>query len=91
MKQVYERRNHMKKQRYILCLLITGVLLYYAAPRLSIEAGGLEGIFAISWIVLATFVIAGNLAALLFSPLNASKRSREKVAVPRKKRIRSVG
>jgi hypothetical protein len=63
----------VKKQRYILCLLLTGALLYYAAPRLSIEAGGLEGAFAIGWLVLATFVIAGNLAALLYSPAKASK------------------
>ncbi|MGR3765342.1 hypothetical protein [Rossellomorea sp. NS-SX7] len=81
----------MKKQRYILCLLLTGALLYYAAPRLSIEAGGLEGAFAIGWIVLATFVIAGNLAGLLFSPAKASKGIKGKAVTQRKKRVRSVG
>jgi hypothetical protein len=81
----------VKKQRYILCLLLTGALLYYAAPRLSIEAGGLEGAFAIGWLVLATFVIAGNLAALLFSPAKKSKGIKGKAASPRKKRLRSFG
>jgi hypothetical protein len=81
----------VKKQRYILCLLLTGALLYYAAPRLSIEAGGLEGIFAIGWLVLATFVIAGNLAALLFSPAKASKRGKGKTSDSRKRRLRSFG
>ncbi|WP_175990695.1 hypothetical protein [Bacillus sp. Marseille-Q1617] len=83
----------MKKQRYILCLLLTGALLYYAAPRLSIEAGGLEGAFAIGWLVLATFVIAGNLAALLFSPANGSKgiKGKGKAFTVRKKKLRSLG
>ncbi|XXM71035.1 hypothetical protein ACQ0QQ_15125 [Lysinibacillus sphaericus] len=81
----------VKKQRYILCLLLTGALLYYAAPRLSIEAGGLEGIFAIGWLVLAAFVIAGNLAALLFSPAKASKRGKGKISDSRKRRTRSFG
>ncbi|MCA1056917.1 hypothetical protein LCM10_18280 [Rossellomorea aquimaris] len=81
----------MKKQRYILCLLVTGALLYYAAPRLSIEAGGLEGIFAVGWLVLATFVIAGNLAALLYSPVKASGRHKGKSSDSRKKGLRSLG
>jgi hypothetical protein len=81
----------VKKQRYILCLLLTGALLYYAAPRLSIEAGGLEGVFAIGWLVLATFVIAGNLAALLYSPAKALRRVNEGTADTRKKRLRSFG
>ncbi|MEG9297128.1 hypothetical protein V6B33_11740 [Mangrovibacillus sp. Mu-81] len=81
----------MKKQRYILCLLLTGALLYYAAPRLSIEAGGLEGAFATAWIVLATFVIAGNLAGLLYSPSKGVKRAKAKSVTPPKKRLRSFG
>jgi hypothetical protein len=84
----------VKKQRYILCLLLTGALLYYAAPRLSIEAGGLEGAFAIGWLVLATFVIAGNLAALLYSPAKASKGIKGikgKASTVRKKKLRSFG
>ncbi|WP_064092615.1 hypothetical protein [Rossellomorea aquimaris] len=80
------------KQRYILCLLITGALIYYAAPRLSIFAEGLQGWFAASWLVLATFVIAGNLAAILYAPLRTPKRNRIKaINQTRKKKVRSLG
>ena len=58
----------MKKNRMVLCLLICGLLLYYAVPNLSIEAGGAAGIFAISWLGFALLVIGGNLASLLYSP-----------------------
>ncbi|WP_369425920.1 hypothetical protein [Cytobacillus pseudoceanisediminis] len=58
----------MNKNRYLLCLLLCGLLLYYAAPRMGVFNGGTEGIFAISWLALALFVIAGNLTALLFAP-----------------------
>ncbi|MFD2446326.1 hypothetical protein ACFSO7_20405 [Bacillus sp. CGMCC 1.16607] len=58
----------MKKNRYILCLLLGGLLLYYAVPRFSIFSEGAEGIFTISWLILALLVIAGNLTAILYSP-----------------------
>ena len=61
------------KQRYILCLLITGALIYYGAPRMSIFAEGLQGTFAISWLILASCVIAGNLAAILYTPKGSGK------------------
>lgn len=58
----------MKKNRYLLCLLVCGMLLYFAVPRLNIFSDGSEGLFAISWLALALFVMAGNLTALLYSP-----------------------
>ena len=56
------------KQRLFLCLLLCGVLLYYAVPRLSFEAGGTQSVFAGSWLVFALFAIAGNLTGILYSP-----------------------
>ncbi|WP_299739110.1 hypothetical protein [uncultured Rossellomorea sp.] len=79
------------KQRYILCLLVTGALIYYGAPRMSIFAEGLQGTFAISWLVLATFVVAGNLAALLYTPKGTSKSNKVKVKHVRKMKSRSFG
>jgi hypothetical protein len=58
----------MKKNRYLLCLLLSAFMLYFAVPRLSVSAEGLEGVFAISWLALAVFVIAGNLIGLLYTP-----------------------
>lgn len=55
------------KQRYLLCLLLCGVLLYYAVPRLSFQAGGAQGLFAISWLLLALCSIAGNLTGILYT------------------------
>ncbi|NMH67939.1 hypothetical protein HF072_03970 [Bacillus sp. RO3] len=78
-------------QRYILCLLITGALIYYGAPRMSIFAEGLPGIFAISWLVLATFVVAGNLAALLYTPKGTSKGKTSKSKPVRRVKSRSFG
>ncbi len=56
------------KQRLFLCLLLCGVLLYYAVPRLSLQAGGIESVFAGSWLLFALFAIAGNLTGILYSP-----------------------
>ncbi|MFO1444019.1 hypothetical protein KDN24_12555 [Bacillus sp. Bva_UNVM-123] len=62
------------KNRYLLCLLVCGALLYIAVPRLNIFSEGLQGIFAISWLAFALIVIAGNLTALLYVPKKVSKR-----------------
>ncbi|MBU8879695.1 hypothetical protein BGM26_11925 [Bacillus sp. FJAT-29790] len=79
----------MNKNRYLLCLLVCGLLLYYAVPRLGVFSGGLEGIFAISWLAFALFVIAGNLTALLYSPKRPILGMRESKAGAERKRARS--
>lgn len=56
------------RNRYILCLLLCGVLLYLALPHLSPFAGGIEGLFSIAWLLFALIAMAGNMAALLFTP-----------------------
>jgi hypothetical protein len=58
----------MNKNRYFICLLVSGVLLYYAVPRLSIYSAGVEGYFSIIWLLFALMVIAGNLTGLLYTP-----------------------
>ena len=58
----------MKKNRYLLCLLLAGVMLYFALPRLSVNLDGAPGIFSLTWLAFALIVIAGNLTGLLYSP-----------------------
>lgn len=62
--------------RLLLCLLICGVLLYYGVPRLTIGAPGLEGIFAISWLIFALIVFSGNLIGLLYRPKSKVKSNK---------------
>ncbi|MGM0843959.1 MAG: hypothetical protein ACQEUT_03195 [Bacillota bacterium] len=77
----------MKKQRYLICLLLAGMMLYYAVPRLDVFAEGLSGWFSISWLVFAAIVIAGNLTGMLFAPRRT--KVQEKV-VKRKKEVRKL-
>ncbi|CAG9608890.1 hypothetical protein [Pseudoneobacillus rhizosphaerae] len=63
----------MKKNRYILCLLVGAFLLYFAVPRFSMFAEGLEGVFTASWMLLALLVMAGNLSAMLYAPKRKAK------------------
>jgi hypothetical protein len=78
----------MKKNRMILCLLICGLLLYYAVPNLSIEAGGAAGIFAISWLGFALLAIGGNLVSLLYSPKKQKRGVGQARTIAPKKRLR---
>lgn len=65
------------KNRYLICLLVTAVMLYFALPELNPMEAGLKGVFAISWIAFAIIVVAGNFSAFLFSP-NMQKRMKVK-------------
>ncbi|MGE7779668.1 hypothetical protein ACQKL0_06885 [Peribacillus sp. NPDC097264] len=72
------------KQRLLLCLLLCGVMLYYAVPRLTLESGGLESLFGGTWLLFALLAVAGNLTGILYSPakrkgkrLHEKKRLRE--------------
>ena len=67
------------KQRLFLCLLLCGVLLYYAVPRLSLQAGGVEGLFAASWLLLALFAIAGNLTGILYYQKKRKMGEKERI------------
>jgi len=76
----------MNKNRYLLYLLLCGLMLYYALPRISFESYGKESLFAGSWLLFAFFVLAGNLSAFLYTP-KKQKVVRQKVeSKPRKSR-----
>ena len=64
----YEGGRKLKKNRYLLCLLLCGFMLYFAVPRLSLHAEGLEGTFSLVWLAFALIVLAGNLTGILYSP-----------------------
>ncbi|MFJ7727212.1 hypothetical protein ACIQXV_13705 [Neobacillus sp. NPDC097160] len=64
----------MKKNRYLLCLLLCGFMLYIAVPKLSVTAEGTQGLFAIMWLAFALIVMAGNLTGLLYSPKKQAQR-----------------
>ena len=69
----------MKKNRYLLCLLVTALLVFAALPRLEIGEGGLDGIFAASWLFFAFCAAAGNLSSLLYnSPMKRADRRNKK-------------
>lgn len=70
--ELMKEAEEMKKNRYLLCFLLGGVLLYYAVPRIDIYAGGEAGIFALAWLGLALCVLAGNLTAILYAPKKAA-------------------
>ncbi|WP_394233209.1 hypothetical protein [Niallia oryzisoli] len=78
--------DDLNKNRYLICLLASGMLLYYAVPRLSISAGGTEGLFSLFWLALALMVIAGNLTGLLYTP---SKKKRQQLSKSQRKRIKA--
>ena len=58
----------MKTNRYLLCILFCGFMLYYAVPRLTVAADGIQSIFSIAWLAFALIVLAGNLTAFLYAP-----------------------
>jgi hypothetical protein len=73
MKQaVIKGGKQVKKNRYLLCLLLTAFMLYFAVPRLPLHADGTAGIFSMVWLSFALIVIAGNLTALLYTPKKAA-------------------
>ncbi|MFJ5715942.1 hypothetical protein [Neobacillus sp. NPDC093127] len=76
----------MKKNRYLLCLLLVAFMLYFVIPRLSVHANGAEGIFSIAWLAFALMVIAGNLTGLLYSPKRQGQRHQSQL---KKKKSRS--
>lgn len=77
------------RNRLIISLLISGILLYYAVPHLVLQTNSLEGIFSLGWLGLAFIVISGNLIGLLYSPKNSrEKQSIKKAKMNRPERMR---
>lgn len=77
------------KQRALLCLLLCGMMLYFAIPRIDIMAQGSFGIFSSIWLLLAFFVVAGNLSGLLYSPKKVRAVKQEEVAVKKRRMYQS--
>lgn len=75
------------KNRYLLCILLTVLLLYYALPYLSLNFQTSEGIFSLAWLGFALLVFAGNLSAWLYAPKRYRSNQNQKKQV--RKRVRS--
>lgn len=54
------------KQKEQVSLLLCGVMLYYAVPRIQLNTESVQGVFGLSWMLLALFVIGGNVSSLLY-------------------------
>lgn len=57
----------MRKQRWLLSIFFVLALLYYAIPRLPLDAVGLPKYFSVLWILFALMAIGGNLAAIMYA------------------------
>ncbi|WP_102263851.1 hypothetical protein [Mesobacillus jeotgali] len=78
----------MKKNRYLLYLLLCGVMLYIGMPELNFQVGGKEALFAGSWLFLAFLVFAGNLAAFLYTPKKRARKAGSKMEANLKRKSR---
>lgn len=76
----------MKKNRYLLYLLLCGLMLYIGMPELTFQAGGKEALFAGAWLFLAFLVLAGNLAAFLYTPKKHVRIGSRKMDANQKRR-----
>ncbi|MEI5905473.1 hypothetical protein WAK64_00140 [Bacillus spongiae] len=79
------------KQRYLLCFLLAGAMLYYAAPRLTLSISGIEGYFSIAWLAFAFIVLAGNLTAMLFTKPVKTKSSKKRAKTLQRNKMKSLG
>ncbi|MFK3938230.1 hypothetical protein ACI2JA_12095 [Alkalihalobacillus sp. NPDC078783] len=71
------------KQRYLICLLLAGVLISYGIQYLPLGEGGVSGWFALSWIVFAGVVLLSNLFAWIRShPKNQAQQQTKSETVP---------
>lgn len=65
------------------------MLLYFAVQQINIFADGLEGLFAIVWLIFSLFVFAGNMVGLLFATAKQTKRAISQDETKINKRLRS--
>jgi hypothetical protein len=79
----------MHKNRYLLYLLVCGLMLYFAVPRMSFSAGS-DGLFAGAWLMLAFCVVAGNLSAFLYTPKRKMAKREEGKTKPARERTRGL-
>lgn len=89
--QTYSNRNEevegeSMRNRCILCLFICGALLYYALPQLTLHGNSLATYFSWSWLIFLFMAVAGNLAAVLYTPVTKQHRQKEQVQIRKKLR-----
>jgi hypothetical protein len=89
MKQAYEWRGSMRKNRYLLCILLSGWMIYFALPKLQFFNEGAGGLFAIAWTIFALMVLTGNLVALFNPDKERKNDSNQKKKGQARKKIRS--
>lgn len=77
------------RQRLWFCLLLIGILLYYAVPRLNFYGTVEERIFAGAWLFFAVCTIGGNVAAVLFQTSQRRVRKLSKKEQNRKRMYNS--
>lgn len=75
------------RNRCILSLLICFALLYYALPQLNLHGNTMATYFSWTWLIFLIMTIAGNLAAILYTP----KRKVGKVKRLQRKRCGHLG
>ncbi|HET7578371.1 MAG TPA: hypothetical protein VFK33_03745 [Bacillales bacterium] len=72
------------KQRLLLSLLAIAALGYFALPRLPVHGDPADVLFSWVWIGFCVVAFGGNLAGLLYRPVNARKtQDRKKPKVSR--------
>ncbi|YCA43153.1 hypothetical protein M1E11_20530 [Bacillus sp. JZ8] len=75
------------KQKYLLYVLLTSLLLYYAMPYLQPFYGGTLGLFSLVWILFALLVLSGNFLAFLSAPKGEKKLKVKTAKAPLKRRM----
>ncbi|MEH6942387.1 hypothetical protein [Bacillus sp. JJ722] len=73
------------RERLFFCILVIGVMLYYAIPKLNFFGTLEERLFALSWLILAFFAIGGNVAAVLFAPTRKRVHKKKKRQLEKKR------
>lgn len=73
------------RQRLTFCLLLIGIMFYYAIPKLNFYGSIEEILFAASWLILALCAVAGNLAVVLYAPGRKRVQTVKKSKVGRKR------
>ncbi|WP_059103807.1 hypothetical protein [Shouchella shacheensis] len=76
------------KQRAIICMLLTGIMIAYAYEQLPLQEEGISQVFAISWLVFAGVVLSGNVIGWI-QATKKQNRVRMQEAAQQEKKERS--
>ncbi|GAF64328.1 hypothetical protein BTS2_1220 [Bacillus sp. TS-2] len=79
------------RQRYVISLLIAGILLMYSIDYFSLASSGLELAFYISWLLFGGCVLLGNFIGLLYSNKKPVSIKEDAVKVNENKGFREYG